>query len=70
MYICRIGATPDSAIFDAEGEFQHVYQPRSGELILIRPDGYIAARTPADREADLIDHLAKFRSRGNQVGQA
>ncbi|MEV1079568.1 FAD-dependent monooxygenase [Streptomyces sp. NPDC050211] len=46
---------------DTEGEFRSVYQPHRGELILIRPDGHIAARIPAGREAEAADHLGRFR---------
>jgi len=67
IHVHRIGSAADSTIVDAKGEFHRVYQPHPGELILIRPDGYIAARTPAEREMDVIDHLAPFRSVGNEV---
>ena len=63
MHVHRIG----TAIADTKGEFQRVYQPHPGELILIRTDGYIVARVPADREMDVIEHLAPFRSVGTQV---
>ncbi|WP_241778599.1 FAD-dependent monooxygenase [Streptomyces sp. AcH 505] len=32
-------------IADSQGEFQRIYAPRPGELVLVRPDGYLAART-------------------------
>jgi 2-polyprenyl-6-methoxyphenol hydroxylase-like FAD-dependent oxidoreductase len=67
MHVHRIGSTPDSAIVDADGEFQRLYQPYPGELILIRADGYIAARTPAGEEMKVIEHLAPFRSVGTRV---
>ncbi|GAA4926409.1 FAD-dependent oxidoreductase [Streptomonospora halophila] len=67
MHVHRIGPGPDSAIVDAEGDFQRAYRPRRGELILIRTDGHIIARIPASREAALIEHLAPFRSSGNRV---
>jgi 2-polyprenyl-6-methoxyphenol hydroxylase-like FAD-dependent oxidoreductase len=67
MHVHRIGSTSDSAIVDAEGEFQRVYRPYPGELILVRTDGYLIARVPADREMDVIEHLAPFRSIGTQV---
>jgi 2-polyprenyl-6-methoxyphenol hydroxylase-like FAD-dependent oxidoreductase len=67
MHVHRIGSTPDSPIVDAKGEFQRVYQPHPGELILIRTDGYVIARVPADREMAVIEHLAPFRSTGTQV---
>jgi 2-polyprenyl-6-methoxyphenol hydroxylase-like FAD-dependent oxidoreductase len=67
MHVHRIGSGPDSAIVDAKGEFQRVYQPYPGELILIRTDGYVIARVHADDEMRIINHLAPFRSIGNQV---
>ena len=63
MHVLRIG----SAITDAKGEFERVYQPYPGELILIRTDGYIIARVPAGREMAVIERLAPFRSIGTQV---
>jgi 2-polyprenyl-6-methoxyphenol hydroxylase-like FAD-dependent oxidoreductase len=67
MHVHRIGSAPDSPIVDADGEFRRVYQPYPGELILIRADGYLAARMPASEEMDVINHLAPFRSIGNTV---
>ncbi len=67
MHVHRIGSGHGSAIADAEGEFERVYRPRPGELILIRTDGYVIARVPAAREMDVINHLAPFRSVGNKV---
>ncbi|MFI1848489.1 hypothetical protein [Streptomyces sp. NPDC020480] len=67
LRVHRIGWAPGSGLVDAKGEFRRVYRPHPGELILIRPDGYIAARTSVGqgREADLIDHLAPFWPIGN-----
>ncbi|SDH08189.1 2-polyprenyl-6-methoxyphenol hydroxylase [Sinosporangium album] len=67
MHVHRIGSTPDSKIFDAKGEFKRIYQPYPGEIILIRTDGHIIARASAGQEMDIINHLAPFRSIGNQV---
>jgi 2-polyprenyl-6-methoxyphenol hydroxylase-like FAD-dependent oxidoreductase len=67
LHVHRVGSTPDSVIVDADGEFQRLYRPHPGELILIRTDGYIAARTPAGEEMKVIEHLAPFRSVGTQV---
>jgi hypothetical protein len=67
MHVRRIGAGPDGRIVDSNGEFERIYQPYPGELILIRTDGYIAARMPAGKEMDVINHLAPFRSIGNTV---
>jgi hypothetical protein len=67
VHVHRVGPTADSAVVDAGGEFRRVYQPHPGELILIRTDGHIIARVPAEDEMRVIDHLAPFRSIGNQV---
>ncbi|MFD6158386.1 FAD-dependent monooxygenase [Nocardia sp. NPDC060256] len=40
----RITSTPGDGIFDEDGEFEQLYAPAPGELILIRPDGYLADR--------------------------
>ncbi|WP_030741522.1 FAD-dependent monooxygenase [Streptomyces sp. NRRL F-5135] len=66
LRVHRVGSAPGGGITDTRGEFRRVYQPHPGELILIRTDGYIAARTPAAREADLIAHVASFRPIGAQ----
>ncbi|MBU3061880.1 FAD-dependent monooxygenase [Nocardia sp. NEAU-G5] len=44
MRVHRISSTTARGILDGRGEFQEIYAPRPGELILIRPDGHIAAR--------------------------
>ncbi|MGW2512303.1 FAD-dependent oxidoreductase [Streptomyces scopuliridis] len=58
----RIGRARDGVtqLADNEGEFRRIYRPHPGELILIRPDGHIAARTPADRETEITDHLRRL----------
>ncbi|MFE2037705.1 hypothetical protein ACFXBB_31595 [Streptomyces scopuliridis] len=62
LRVHRIGRARDEVtqLTDKEGEFRRIYRPHPGELILIRPDGHIAARTPADREAEVIDHLRRL----------
>ena len=65
----RIGSAPGSGIADSEGEFRRVYQPHPGELILIRSDGYVAARVPVEREAELLSHLAPFRPSGHRTAR-
>ncbi|WP_253208844.1 FAD-dependent oxidoreductase [Streptomyces niphimycinicus] len=55
LHVHRINT--DHGIIDGDGEFQRIFAPRRGELILIRPDGYLAARVPEDRAADLFDCL-------------
>ncbi|MTD53259.1 FAD-dependent oxidoreductase [Amycolatopsis pithecellobii] len=67
MHVHRIGPAAGSTIVDAKGEFERIYQPYPGEILLVRPDGYLLARLPAGQEMDLINHLAPFRSIGNTV---
>ena len=50
-------ATGPDTVIDAEGHAHRVYQATGDELILIRPDGYIAARRPA-RDLDAVLSLA------------
>ncbi|MEV5283142.1 FAD-dependent oxidoreductase [Streptomyces sp. NPDC052811] len=54
LHVHRINT--DDGIVDGDGEFQQIYTPRRGELILIRPDGHIATRLPHDQAADLFRH--------------
>lgn len=61
LHIHRIGSLPDSVTADTLGEFKRHYGAEAGEMFLIRPDGYLAARVPAHREADVLAHLATFR---------
>ncbi|GAB3452920.1 FAD-dependent oxidoreductase [Streptomonospora sediminis] len=70
LQVHRIGSAPAGAIADGKGEFQRIYRPVPGELIFIRPDGYIAARTPADQVSGVVEHLAAFRSHGSRVHYA
>lgn len=37
------------------GTLTHVYGPAEEEMILIRPDGYVAARLPLDEAATSTD---------------
>ncbi|MFI5642047.1 FAD-dependent oxidoreductase [Streptomyces goshikiensis] len=55
LHLHRINT--DGGLLDGDGEFQRIYAPRRGELILIRPDGHIATRIPHDQTADLFDTL-------------
>jgi 2-polyprenyl-6-methoxyphenol hydroxylase-like FAD-dependent oxidoreductase len=61
LHVHRIGTSADSDIIDGAGAFQHQYQAATGELLLIRPDGYLAARVPAADESKILTHLATFR---------
>ncbi|HEX4251313.1 MAG TPA: FAD-dependent monooxygenase, partial [Pseudonocardia sp.] len=45
----RISSAEGRGIVDGLGEFQRIYEPAAGELILIRPDGHLAARGPEIR---------------------
>jgi 2-polyprenyl-6-methoxyphenol hydroxylase-like FAD-dependent oxidoreductase len=47
LHTYRITTTPGDGIFDGDGEFARIYAPDPGELILIRPDGYLATRMAA-----------------------
>ncbi|MGI5348566.1 hypothetical protein ACQEU8_10270 [Streptomyces sp. CA-250714] len=64
MHVHRIGSAAGSGIVDAKDEFRRVFRPRPGELVLTRPDGYVAARLRVGQEAGVIDHLARFRPGG------
>ena len=45
-------------VTDAEGEFaEHYGKTASGQLLLIRPDGYIGFRCHIDEEEQFFDHL-------------
>ncbi|MFJ4653155.1 FAD-dependent monooxygenase [Nocardia sp. NPDC088792] len=44
LHAYRITTVPGDGILDGNSEFQRFYTPEPGELILIRPDGYLAAR--------------------------
>jgi hypothetical protein len=55
LAIHRIGTGLDYA--DIQGEFADAYDVKAGELVLVRPDGYVAAITTADRAGDLETYL-------------
>ncbi|MFF2554902.1 FAD-dependent monooxygenase [Nocardia sp. NPDC058058] len=42
LHVYRITSTPGDGIVDRDSEFEQLYTPEPGELILIRPDGYLA----------------------------
>ncbi|WP_405496124.1 FAD-dependent oxidoreductase [Nocardia sp. NBC_00511] len=44
LHAYRITRTLGDGMFDGNGEFEQLYSPAPGELILIRPDGYLADR--------------------------
>jgi hypothetical protein len=47
-------ATGPDTVIDTDGHAHRAYQITGDELILIRPDGYIAARRPADDLAAVL----------------
>jgi hypothetical protein len=56
----RTASVPDT-IIDTDGHVHRAHQSIGDELVLIRPDGYIAARRPAD---DLAAVLALAATNG------
>ncbi|MGW6913960.1 FAD-dependent monooxygenase [Kitasatospora sp. NPDC054939] len=42
---------------DTEGDFRRVYAARGGEAVLVRPDGYLAARLPHPASDDVVAAL-------------
>ncbi|MFY4722132.1 FAD-dependent oxidoreductase [Streptomyces sp. LaBMicrA B280] len=55
LHVHRIDTA--DGILDGAGAYRRIYAPSRGELVLIRPDGHIAARVPHDRAADLFGAL-------------
>lgn len=60
VHVHRIGTTTVTAIEDSRGEAHRAYRPQPGELVLVRPDGYLAARVPASEEQRLVDYLTQL----------
>jgi 2-polyprenyl-6-methoxyphenol hydroxylase-like FAD-dependent oxidoreductase len=54
----RIGANAE--IEDVEGAIAAIYGLRSGDLVLVRPDGYVGAIVPAGEEAAMEAYLARL----------
>lgn len=67
VHVHRIAREPGRALADSEGEFQRRYRPVDGELLLLRPDGYLAGRVPGSDEKALLAHLATFRPQGENL---
>lgn len=44
---------------DAQGNLARIYQPEEDEMILIRPDGYLAARLPLTEISTLREYLSR-----------
>lgn len=66
LHVHRIGTSTGNDITDSIGAFKHHYQATTGELLLIRPDGYLAARVPATDEPKILAHLATWHPAGLQ----
>lgn len=64
MHLYRIGDNDRANLQDTQGQVREAYDPRPGELVLVRPDGYIAARIPAEQEMRMIELLSGFRPEG------
>lgn len=60
LHIHRIGSTPGNDVVDTLGEFARRYQADPGDVLLIRPDGYLAARVRAGKEVDVFAHLTTY----------
>ncbi len=57
MHVHQIGTVGGEGLWDASGETTRCYAPNGDEFVVIRPDGYVAARLPATAEAIIIDYL-------------
>jgi len=67
LHIHRIGSTPGNDVVDTLGEFARHYQADPGDVLLIRPDGYLAARVRAEGEVDVYAHLTTYRGLGARL---
>jgi len=56
-YILPSNADGTEGIIDTEGNAYRIYNVASKELVLIRPDGYIALRTSLDDTALISNYL-------------
>ncbi|MDI5973289.1 hypothetical protein POF50_028760 [Streptomyces sp. SL13] len=54
-------ATGPDTVIDTDGHAHRAYRVTGDELVLVRPDGYVAARRPAD---DLAAVLALVATNG------
>ncbi|MDQ1091173.1 2-polyprenyl-6-methoxyphenol hydroxylase-like FAD-dependent oxidoreductase [Xanthomonas sacchari] len=50
---------PAAELRDAHGHFADAYAPHPGEWLLVRPDGYVAARVATPHLAALIGHFQR-----------
>ncbi|RPK31221.1 hypothetical protein [Paenibacillus xylanexedens] len=56
-YILPSNADGPEGIIDTAGNAYRIYDVASKELVLIRPDGYIALRTSIDEPAVISNYL-------------
>ncbi|MBM6403277.1 FAD-dependent monooxygenase [Phycicoccus sp. CSK15P-2] len=61
LRVLRFTEDGTGTLRDTRGEVRRGYAPRPEELVLVRPDGYVAARVPASQELGLVGHLSTFR---------
>lgn len=57
------GASALDTIVDHIGQATQRYTATEGTTVLIRPDGYIAARWPQTDQASIDDYLQHYRTR-------
>ncbi|WP_331729467.1 FAD-dependent monooxygenase (plasmid) [Streptomyces sp. NBC_00028] len=63
-------AAPGTAFIDREGSAHQDYGIDGDTLLVIRPDGYVALRTTAPNETDILDHLRRFLPDGGSTRYA
>ncbi len=68
LHVHRIG--PDGEFTDPEGHFAAAYATADGDVLLIRPDGYLGARLAVADAARLTDYLATWRPCPAATGDA
>lgn len=61
-HLQRAGSARTHALVDADGEAWSRYGASEGDLVLVRPDGYILGRWGQARWPDLLRALAPFQS--------
>ncbi|MFI9834544.1 FAD-dependent monooxygenase [Streptomyces sp. NPDC051913] len=60
-------AAPGTVFIDREGSAHQDYGIDGDTLFVIRPDGYVALRTTAPNETDILDHLRRFLPDGGST---
>lgn len=63
LHVHHIGSTAgERGIADASGSFRRLFDAQPGEVFVIRPDGYLAARTGPEGEPAVAAHLQQLCS--------